>query len=84
LKEEGQDRNLWRIDYGRGYGPVVQQTTEWMNEWKNEWMQSSWLQKGTILLDLVGMLILVASTWYKLPVSLQSLIRNGLVLCWLR
>jgi len=29
LKEEGRDRNLWRTDYGRGYGPVVrQQPTE--------------------------------------------------------
>jgi hypothetical protein len=33
LKEEALDRNLWRTRFGRGYGPVVRQTTEWMNEW---------------------------------------------------
>jgi hypothetical protein len=33
LKEEALHRTLWRIRFGRGYGPVVRQTTEWMNEW---------------------------------------------------
>jgi hypothetical protein len=28
LKEEALDRNLWRTRFGRGYGPVVRQTTE--------------------------------------------------------
>jgi hypothetical protein len=28
LKEEAQDRTLWRTRLGRGYGPVVRQTTE--------------------------------------------------------
>jgi hypothetical protein len=31
LKEESLDRTLWRTSFGRGYGPVVRQTTEWMN-----------------------------------------------------
>jgi hypothetical protein len=31
LKEEALDRTLWRTRFGRGYGPVVRQTTEWMN-----------------------------------------------------
>jgi hypothetical protein len=31
LKEEALDRTLWRIRFWRGYGPVVRQTTEWMN-----------------------------------------------------
>jgi hypothetical protein len=31
LKEEALDRTLWRIRFGRGYGPVVRQTTESMN-----------------------------------------------------
>jgi hypothetical protein len=35
LKEEALDRTLWRIRFGSGYGPVVRQTTEWMNEWMN-------------------------------------------------
>jgi hypothetical protein len=28
LKQEALDRNLWRTRFGRGYGPVVRQTTE--------------------------------------------------------
>jgi hypothetical protein len=31
LKEEALDRTLWRTRFGRGYGPVVRQTAEWMN-----------------------------------------------------
>jgi hypothetical protein len=30
FKEEALDRNQWRSRFGRGYGPVVRQTTEWM------------------------------------------------------
>jgi hypothetical protein len=29
LKEEALDRTLWITRFGRGYGPVVRQTTEW-------------------------------------------------------
>jgi hypothetical protein len=28
LKEEALDRTLWRTRFGRGYGPIVIQTTE--------------------------------------------------------
>jgi hypothetical protein len=28
LKEEALDHTLWRARFGRGYGPVVRQTTE--------------------------------------------------------
>jgi hypothetical protein len=28
LKEEAQDRTLWRTQFGRGYGPVARQTTK--------------------------------------------------------
>ena len=28
LKEEALDRTLWRARFGRGFGPVVRQTTE--------------------------------------------------------
>jgi hypothetical protein len=28
LKEEALDRTVWRTCFGRGYGPVVRQTTE--------------------------------------------------------
>jgi hypothetical protein len=33
LKEEALYPTLWRTRFGRDYGPVVRQTTEWMNEW---------------------------------------------------
>ena len=36
LKEEALDRTTWRNRFGRGYGPLVRQTTELMNEWMNE------------------------------------------------
>jgi hypothetical protein len=32
LKEEALDRTTWRVRFGRGFGPVVRQTTKWMNE----------------------------------------------------
>jgi len=28
LKEEALDRNVWGAGFGRGFGPVVRQTTE--------------------------------------------------------
>jgi hypothetical protein len=31
LKEEALDRTMWRDRFGRGFGPVVKQTTKWMN-----------------------------------------------------
>jgi hypothetical protein len=31
LIEEALDLTLWRIRFGRDYGPVVRQTTEWIN-----------------------------------------------------
>jgi hypothetical protein len=33
LKEKALDRTMWRARFGRGFGPVVRQTAEWMNEW---------------------------------------------------
>jgi len=32
LKEESLDRSMWRARFGRGFGPVVRQTTKRMNE----------------------------------------------------
>jgi hypothetical protein len=31
LKDEVLDRTMWRARFGRGFGPVVRQTTKWMN-----------------------------------------------------
>jgi hypothetical protein len=28
LKEEALDRTIWRVRFGRGFGPVVRQTTK--------------------------------------------------------
>jgi len=28
LKEEAQDRTMWRARFGRGFGPVVRETTK--------------------------------------------------------
>ena len=30
LKEEALDRTMWRARFGRGFGPVIRQTTKWM------------------------------------------------------
>ena len=35
LKEEALDRTMWRARFGRGFGPVVRQTTKWMNKMEN-------------------------------------------------
>jgi hypothetical protein len=31
LKEDALDRTVWGARFGRGFGPVVRQTTKWMN-----------------------------------------------------
>jgi hypothetical protein len=40
LKEEALDRTMWRARFGRGFGPVVRQTTKWMYEWKVHYFDS--------------------------------------------
>ena len=35
LKEEALDRTMWRARFGRDFGPVVRQTTKWMNKYIN-------------------------------------------------
>jgi hypothetical protein len=35
MKEEVLDRTIWRARFGRGFGPVLRQTTEGMNVEKN-------------------------------------------------
>ena len=32
LKEEAPDRIMWRARFGRGFGPVVKQTSKLMND----------------------------------------------------
>jgi hypothetical protein len=35
LKEEALDRTVWKARFGRGFGPVVRQTTKWINKTKS-------------------------------------------------
>jgi hypothetical protein len=35
MKEEALDRTMWRIRFGRSFGPVVRQTTKWV--WNYKW-----------------------------------------------
>jgi len=32
LKEKALDWTMWKTHFGRGYGPVIRQTTKGMNE----------------------------------------------------
>jgi len=43
LKEEALDRTVWRNRFGRGFGPVVRQTGEWM-----KWRKYRVLKKGCV------------------------------------
>ena len=41
LEEEALDRTMWRACFGRGFGPVVRQTTNEMNEDKVKALSSN-------------------------------------------
>ena len=45
LKEEALDHTMWRACFGRGFGPVVRQTTR-MNE---QWLGAGWMDERLIL-----------------------------------
>ena len=36
LKEDALDRTLWKVDFGRVYGPVVIETSKGTSEGRNE------------------------------------------------
>jgi hypothetical protein len=40
LKEEAVDRSMWRAGFGRGFGPVVRQTSKWMNKADTWWIRA--------------------------------------------
>jgi hypothetical protein len=44
LKGEALDRTMWRFRFGRGFQPVVRESTKWMREWMNEWINNPPLQ----------------------------------------
>jgi hypothetical protein len=43
LKEEALDRTMWRARFGRGFEPVVRQTTKWMKSRRRTAYQSNYL-----------------------------------------
>jgi len=43
LKEEALDRTMWRARFGRGFGPVVRQTTRgWWSKKKYDFQKRSY------------------------------------------
>jgi hypothetical protein len=34
LEEEDLDRTMWKSRFGKGFGPVIRQSTKWMDEIK--------------------------------------------------
>jgi hypothetical protein len=55
LKEEALDRTMWRARFGRGFGPVVRQTTK-LNELQ--------LYSQTIALGSVFVIILISTSQF--------------------
>ena len=45
LKEKAPDRALWRTRFGRGCGPLVRESIEWMFEYTNERL-NEWTNEG--------------------------------------
>jgi hypothetical protein len=48
LKEEALHRIMWRARFGRGFGPVVRQTTKWRNVTNDRLCRSSATFKNTL------------------------------------
>jgi hypothetical protein len=46
LKEEVQDRTLWRTRFGRGYGPIARQTTTWASTDDDHDGRNMWCTSG--------------------------------------
>jgi hypothetical protein len=65
VKEETLNRTMWRARFGRGFGPVVRQTTEWMNEFlvPYSWYQS--VKYNNSVLCRTVMLINGMRTWCR-------------------
>ena len=51
LKDEALDRSLWRNGFGRGYGPVVRQTAEWITLYSKvmRWISYDLITKRIII-----------------------------------
>jgi hypothetical protein len=59
LKEEALDRIMWRARFRRDFGPVVRQTTKWMNVTKFLfWMALSVLSEGLLSVSKTRLFVL--------------------------
>jgi hypothetical protein len=52
LKEDALDLTMWRARFGRGFGPVVRQTTKWMNPYRENYVYRKlpcvWIMTGLL------------------------------------
>ena len=48
LKEEAVDRTMWRAGFGRSFGPVVRQTTKWMNDLEQNFISIWYFRNGRL------------------------------------
>jgi len=55
LKEEALDRTMRRARFGRGFGPVVRKTIEWIYEWRQKYQCHSILTSVSTLYDVTGL-----------------------------
>jgi len=60
LKEKALDRTIWRTRFGRGFGPVMKQTTKWRNK--------------TIVVVYCTCIICILEHHEKFPVSVAAYI----------
>jgi hypothetical protein len=72
LKEEALDRTMWRARFGRGFGPVVRQTTKWMNESGIQYVPTL-SNKGTIF-EKKNLLNIKCVFWFSLQLSSEILL----------
>jgi len=87
LKEEALDRTTWRARFRGGFGPVVRQTTKWMNEWcgkKNAHLINMF--NHILLLFFTNMFpsILWPSPWCTIKIymiTIQSVYSCMLIMC---
>jgi hypothetical protein len=74
FNEEVLDRTMWRNRFGRGFGPVVRQNTEWMSKYWSSLFQytivnygtdinKSQKTKGISLLHIFKRCIMIQVTW---------------------
>jgi hypothetical protein len=71
LKEEALDRSMWRARFGRGFGPVVRQTTEWMKPVIHIFRRSC-CRTGDLINSGEVLLLLISESFW-LPSSIEEI-----------